>query len=298
MNRLQLMELVRARQVGQVSRREFLRQTTAVLGSFAAANTLLAACSAPVSPEPPPVVDESKPVAEPGTSADGAFTTGIVTYPGKEGEELMGYLAAETDAAARPAVIVLQEWWGLNDHIKEVARRFAGAGYVALAPDLYHGVVTTEPDEARKQAMELGMRDAVGEIQQAVAYLRAQPSVTGKVGIVGFCMGGGLVLKTAVSDPSLNAGIVFYGSPLTPGEAAQMQIPILSFIGTADSIPVSGVEAMHAAFDGANVPNAFQVYDGAQHAFFNDTRASYNAEAAADAWERSLAWFGQYLAAS
>jgi carboxymethylenebutenolidase len=208
----------------------------------------------------------------------------------------MGYLAVETEAEARPAVIVLQEWWGLNDHIKEVARRFAQTGYVALAPDLYHGMVTTEPDEARKQAMALGMRDAVGEIQQAMAYLRAQPFTTDKVGIVGFCMGGGLVLQTAVSDPSLNAGIVFYGSPLNASDAQNMQVPILSFIGSADSIPVSSVEAMHAAFEQTGLPNAYQVYDGAQHAFFNDTRASYNADAAADAWEQTLAWFGNYLA--
>ncbi|MEM7117303.1 MAG: dienelactone hydrolase family protein [Chloroflexota bacterium] len=297
MKRIELMELVRERQVGEVSRRDFLQRATAVLGSAIAANTLLAACAAPAAENPPPVIDESQPAPEPGTATSGNLTTGIVTYEGLDETELMGFIAHEADVEPRPAIIVLQEWWGLNDHIKDVAQRYAAAGYVVLAPDLYNGVVTTEPNEARTLAMELGMRDAVGEIQQAMAYLRAQDFTTDSVGIVGFCMGGGLVLQTAVADSSVGAGIVYYGSPLRPNEAESMTVPILTFIGTADSIPVSRVEAMHAAFSEAGIPNEAQIYDGAQHSFFNDTRASYNAAAAEDSWEKTLAWFGDHLSA-
>jgi carboxymethylenebutenolidase len=296
MDRIELMELVRERQVGEVSRRDFLIRATAVLGSAAAASTLLAACAPAAQSTPPPVVDTAVPPTEPGLTADGQLQTGIVTYEGPDGQELMGYLAAEQDGRPKPAVIVIQEWWGLNDHIKDVTRRFAEEGYVALAPDLYHGQVTTEPDEARKLVMELSMGDAVGEIQAAMAFLRAQDYTTDKIGIVGFCMGGGLVLETAVEDNTLSAAVPFYGSPISPGEADSITAPVLSFLGTRDGISAAAYEAMHARLESSGVPNHFQLYDGAQHAFFNDTRASYDPEAAADAWTRTLAWFDEYLA--
>ena len=295
MNRIEVMELVRNYQIGGMNRREFLQRATAVIGSAIAANTLLVACDAAPNEDAPPVVDDSQSGAEPGLETVGDLATGIVTYDGPEGEELMGYLAYQTNDQPRPAVVVIQEWWGLNDHIKDVTRRFAEAGYVALAPDLYHGVVTTEPDEARKQAMELGMRDAVGEIGQAIAYLQAQDFVEGGIGVVGFCMGGGLVYQSAANLESVDAGVGFYGSPLSAELAGQVSAPILSFLGTADSIPVSSLEAMHAVFDANGVTNHYEIYDGAQHAFFNDTRASYDEGAATNAWQQTLDWFGQHL---
>ncbi|MBK8899577.1 MAG: dienelactone hydrolase family protein [Anaerolineaceae bacterium] len=296
MNRVDLMELVRDYQVGGVSRRQFLLRATAVLGSALAANTLLAACTTAPNDNPPPVVDESQPTAVVGSSSDGEMITGIVSYPGlAAGEELMGYWAYQEGGEPRPAIIVIQEWWGLNEHIKDVARRFASEGYVALAPDLYHGVVTTEPDEARKQAMELSLRDAVGEIQAAIDYLKGQEVVNGRFGIVGFCMGGGLVLQTAANSPDIHAAVPFYGNPLSASEAAGVTAPVLSFLGTRDNIPASGYETMHAALTETDVPNKFQLYEGAQHAFFNDTRASYDADAAADAWQQMLGWFEAHL---
>ena len=295
MKRIELMELVRERQVGTVNRREFLKRATAVLGSAAAANTLLAACSAVANGTPPPVVDGTQPAPEPGLSTSGELETGIVTYGGPEGTELMGYLARVPGQQPQPAVIVIQEWWGLNEHIKDVARRFAEAGYVALAPDLYHGQVTTEPDEARKLAMELGMGDAVGEIQAAMAYLRDQDFTTDQIGIIGFCMGGGLVLQTAAADDSVGAAIPFYGQPVGAAEAQQISAPVLSFLGTQDRISAANYEAMHDAFAANGIPNHFQLYEGAQHAFFNDTRDSYAPEAADDAWMRTLSWFDEYL---
>jgi carboxymethylenebutenolidase len=295
MKRIELMELVRERQVGAVDRRDFLIRATAVLGSAAAANTLLAACAPFAGSTPPPVVDATQPAPEPGLSTSGELETGIVTYAGPDGEELMGYLARVPGQEAQPVVIVIQEWWGLNEHIKDVTRRFAEEGYVALAPDLYHGQVTSEPDEARKLAMELGMGDAVGEIQAAMAYLRAQDFTSDQVGIVGFCMGGGLVLQTAVSDNTLGAAIPFYGQPVSAADAQQISAPVLSFLGTRDGISASAYETMHEALEANGIPNQFQLYEGAQHAFFNDTRASYAPDAASDAWMRTLTWFDEYL---
>ena len=295
MKRSELMELARERQVGEVSRRDFLKKPTADIGSAAAASTLLAACTTLADSTPPPVVDATQPPPEPGLSSSGELESGIVTYSGPEGAELMGYLAHVPGQEPRPAVIVIQEWWGLNEHIKDVTRRFAEEGYVALAPDLYHGQVTTEPDEARKLAMELGMGDAVAEIQAAIAYLRAQDDTTGQVGIVGFCMGGGLVLQTAVADNSIGAAVPFYGQPVSAGEAGQITTPVLSFLGSRDGISAAAYEAMHESLEANSIPNHFQLYEGAQHAFFNDTRASYAPEAAADAWQRTMAWFEEYL---
>jgi carboxymethylenebutenolidase len=297
MDRIQVMELVRSFQVGEMSRRDFLKRSGVAVGSLTAANALLAACAQFPNAAAPPVVDESQPTAVPGLNTEGSLTAGIVEYPATDGETLMGYLAYQTGGEAKPAVVVIQEWWGLNDHIKDVANRFANEGFVALAPDLYHGVVATEPDEARKLVMELDTPAAVQEIQQAIAFLQAQDFVgSDKVGIVGFCMGGGLVLQTALQEDDLSGGVVFYGSPLSAEEAKQVKAPILTLIGTEDRIPVSGVEAMHASFDAAGIENEFHVYEGAQHAFFNDTRASYHEEAAADAWSRTLAWFRDHVA--
>ncbi|WP_420644455.1 dienelactone hydrolase family protein [Candidatus Leptofilum sp.] len=295
MNRVELMELVRDYQVGGVSRRQFLLRATAALGSVVAANTLLAACTANPNDNPPPVVDESQSAATASETAvavsDGELVSGTVTYSGPNGEELMGYWAYQSGNEPRPAVIVIQEWWGLNDHIKDVARRVAAEGYVALAPDLYHGVVTTEPDEARKQAMALVRDEAVAEIQAAIDFLKGQDVVSGRFGITGFCMGGGLTLQTAANSNDIHAAVPFYGSPLSANEAANVTAPVLSFLGTRDGISASDHEAMHAALSEAGVTNKFQLYDGAQHAFFNDTRASYDPEAASDAWQQMLIWF-------
>ncbi len=292
MDRIYVMELVRSFQVGKLTRRAFLKQSAAAIGSVAAANALLTACIQVPTENPPPVVDDTQPQAEAGLEELSELTTGIVEYPDTDGETLMGYLAYQTSADPKPAVIVIQEWWGLNDHIKDVANRFAQEGFVALAPDLYHGQVTTEPDEARKLVMELDQAEAVNEIQQAIEFLKGQDYVSGdKAGVVGYCMGGALVLGTALASDDVTAGVVYYGRPLSAEEAGQVKAPILTFLGTEDRIPVEAVEAMHAAFEEAGIENEYHIYEGAQHSFFNDTRESYHAEAAADAWPRTLAWF-------
>jgi carboxymethylenebutenolidase len=223
----------------------------------------------------------------------------MVDYEDADGEILMGYLARPAGDEPQPAIIVIQEWWGLNDHIKDVANRFAQEGFVALAPDLYHGVVATEPDEARKLVMELDMAEAVREIQRGVDFLQGQAFVAGpQVGVVGFCMGGGLALQTALAEEDLGAAVAFYGRPLAPDQAGQVKAPVLGLYGATDQgIPVADVEAMGAALEEAGVESEIQVYEGAGHAFFNDTAPSYNADAAADAWPRTLEWFREHLGA-
>ena len=303
MDRIYVMQLVRSFQVGMMTRREFTVKASAALGSMAAVNLLLAACQ-PIRPEAarPVVEPTAAPAEEGGEEAAAESYPGLVTadveYPGADGATLTGYLAQPEGDGSYPGIIVIQEWWGLDDHIKDVTRRFAEQGYVALAPDLYHGVVATEPDEARKLVMALDMAAAVGEIQQAISYLLEQAAVgSEKAGIVGFCMGGRLTLMTALADDNLGAAIAFYGSPLEPAQVGELKAPLLGLYGSADSgIPVDGVNAMATALEEAGIEHEIQIYDGAQHAFFNDTRAnSYNADAAADAWARALAWFGQHL---
>jgi carboxymethylenebutenolidase len=241
-------------------------------------------------------VEEAKPAEAQSETAAGLVIESV-EYQDTDGETLMGYLARPEGDEPKPAIVVIQEWWGLNEHIKDLARRFAGEGFVALAPDLYHGQVATEPDEARKLVMELDMAEAVKEIQRALAFLREQSYMAGpKVGIVGFCMGGGLVLQTSLIEDNLTAAVAFYGRPLSVEEAPQAKAPILGLYGAADQgIPVDEVNKMDAALDEAGIENDFHVYEGAGHAFFNDTGQSYNEQTATDAWPRTLDWFRKHI---
>ena len=224
------------------------------------------------------------------------ITADIISF-NSNGGTTPAYLARPDDEGSHPAVIVIQEWWGLVPHIKEMAERFAAEGYIALAPDLYHGQAAAEPDEARKLAMALDRDRAVAEITAAARYLAALPATSPKrVGVVGWCMGGGLSLSAAAENGVIGAAVCFYGRPLDESDTARLQAPVLGLFASEDhGIPVADVRAFEGELERHGVPHQIHVYEGAHHAFFNDTRPVYDPQAAADAWRRTLAWFDRHL---
>jgi carboxymethylenebutenolidase len=209
-----------------------------------------------------------------------------------------GYLArAERDGA--PGVVVIQEWWGLNQHVKDVAERLAAAGYTALAPDLYHGdeIGYQEPDEAGKLMMALNIGEAAKDMRGAAAHLR---DLTNKpVGIVGFCMGGALSLYAACDNPDNVAACAdFYGvHPAAKPNLAALQAPLLGiFAANDDFTPPATVHELDQQLTAAGKPHDFTIYPNTDHAFFNNDRPEvYAPDAARDAWEKLLAFFGKNL---
>jgi carboxymethylenebutenolidase len=187
---------------------------------------------------------------------------------------------------------------GLVPHIKDVTKRFAREGFVALAPDLYHGQASSKPDEARKLAMALDRTRAVQEITAAARYLQGMNIVQPKkVGVVGWCMGGGLALSTAAHNRDVGAAVAFYGQPLAAGDTANLHVPILGLYADQDhSVSTDAVRAFERELQARQVPHEIHVYPGAGHAFFNDTRPQvYEPDAAQDAWRRTLDWFRRCL---
>jgi carboxymethylenebutenolidase len=206
-----------------------------------------------------------------------------------------GYLAIP--AAGRgfqrgPGVIVIQEWWGLVDHIKNLCDRFADAGFVALAPDLYHGKTTTSPDEAGKLMMAMQIDQAEKDLSGAVKYLLDHDATTGdKVGVVGFCMGGALALYAASKNANINKCVVFYGiHPNVKPDLPNLQAPVLgNYAGNDAFVTPETVNQLEQQLQALGKQVDFKIYPGTNHAFFNDTRPEvYNAEAANDAWQRTI----------
>lgn len=209
-----------------------------------------------------------------------------------------GYFARPTGTGPFPAMVVIHEWWGLNDNIRNEAKKLAEAGYVALAVDLF-GKTTTDPQEAMKQVQGLDQKAATAELLAASAYLRSQPFVKpDRVGSIGWCFGGGQSLNLAINDPKLAAAVIYYGKPVTElKELAKIHAAILGIYGEADeSIPMLQVHEFVTALGEAKVKHEFHTYPGAGHAFANPSGGSrYKPDAAKDAWEKTLAFLGKYL---
>jgi carboxymethylenebutenolidase len=224
----------------------------------------------------------------------------MITFATTDGKA-DGYLAE--GAPGSPAVVVLQEWWGLLPHIRDVADRFAAAGFTALAPDLYHGETATHPDEARRRMMALNMDRAASDLRGAVDLLLDLPSVAdGHLGAVGFCLGGGLALFLASIDPRVQATVDFYGVLPVPG--ARPDLPAIrgavqGHFGADDAyIDAEARAELAATLEGAGVATNLHVYD-AGHAFFNDDRPeAFQPTAAAEAWDRTLRFLRERLAGS
>ncbi len=218
------------------------------------------------------------------------------------GATASGYFARPKADGKYPAVVVIQEWWGVDDHIKNLTERFAGQGFAALAPDLYHGKVAKEPTDAQKLVMQVQMDQAIKEVQGAVDYLIAQDFVEpDKAGVIGFCFGGGIAMRMSYMGENIGAVVVFYGGGVDPTdeELKQVSAPILGIYGADDrGIPVDKVRKWEEKLKEFDKTNEMHIYEGAPHAFFNDTRAaSYRKEASEDAWQRTLDWFKKYLVA-
>jgi len=212
-----------------------------------------------------------------------------VTFPSAD-TTAHGYLALPPSGSG-PGVIVIQEWWGLTDHIADVTDRLAREGFVALAPDLYGGNVAHESKEALRMMQALPVPKGVELLSGAVDYLLARPEVTSEtVGSVGFCMGGGFVLYQAAADPRVSAAVPFYGVIL--GELPDfsgLKAEVLGHYGELDAnIPVESLDPLREAIKAqSGITPDLRVYP-ANHAFFNDDRPVYDAESAARAWESTV----------
>lgn len=209
-----------------------------------------------------------------------------------------GYLAVPTSGAG-PGVIVLQEWWGLVDHIKCVADRFAAEGFVALAPDLYHGQSATSPDAAGKLMMALDISQVERDLRGAIDGLLARDEVTGaQIGTVGFCMGGQLSLYAACENESVGACVVFYGiHPNVRPNLQALRAPVLGFFAEHDEfVPPAAARQLEADLRAVGKSADMTVFEGVDHAFFNDTRTEVYHEAhAATCWSRMLGFYGEHL---
>jgi carboxymethylenebutenolidase len=222
----------------------------------------------------------------------------MIEFP-SNGSTAVGYLARPATGQG-PGVIVIQEWWGLVDHIRDVCDRFAAAGFVALAPDLYHGVTIAEPDEAGKAMMALKMDQAARDMSGAVDEL-IRRSGAARIGVIGFCMGGGLALVQATQRADAVAAVVTcYGvipwPDAQPDYAALTAAVLGHFASEDDFFTPAAAEALGEQLRGLGKEAEIIVYPGTDHAFFNDTRPEvYNAPAAKAVWDRSLEFFHQHL---
>ena len=208
------------------------------------------------------------------------------------GSTATGYLALP-ESGTGPGTIVLQEWWGLVPEIRGVCDRLAADGFVALAPDLYHGDHADAPDEAEQKMMAMNMDQAAADMHGAVEYLAAHEATEGhSVGSVGFCLGGGLAVWAAAGDSKVGATVsYYYVMPHGKPDFSKIGSPVLGHFGTADEfVPVADAHALQQELRSAGVTVEFDFYEGAGHAFFNETDrlGTYDAKAASASWERTV----------
>ncbi len=270
-----------------LDRRGFMEKLTKLAGSGAAAATIAPLLSA-------------NPAAAEIVAPDDARLTGTdVTWAGGQGE-MMGYLVHPTDQSGKlPTVIVIHENRGLNPHIRDVARRIALEGFVALAPDFLSplGGTPADEDKAREMFGQLDAAQTAANGVATVAFLKDHELGNGKVGAVGFCWGGGTVNALAVATPELDAGVAYYGRQAEAADVPKIEAALLLHYAGQDERINAGIDAYKEALEAAGTDYTIHVYDGVQHAFNNDTSAARYDEAAAKlAWERTIAFFKDKLA--
>ncbi len=221
----------------------------------------------------------------------------LVEFP-SNGSTTQGYLS-RPESGSGPGVVVIQEWWGLVDHIKAVADRFASEGFVALAPDLYRGESTSNPDDAGRLMMALDIDRAARDLVGAVEYLMGSGAATGEtVGVVGFCMGGQLALAAGCKSPKVGACVDFYGvHPNVTLDFSALSAPVLGLFGEKDEFVSPEVaRKLERDIRSAGKQIEVHIYPNVGHAFFNNTRPdAYSADDARDSWERTVRFFRTHL---
>ena len=268
-----------------LDRREFLKKLGILLGSAAAANALL------------PLLETNYARAEVVSKDDPRLKTDYINYPGATGE-IRAYFARPKGEAKLPGVIVAHENIGLVPHIEDVIRRVALEGFLAIGPDALSPVGGTPKDsnEAKKLLKKLDSQSTVNDYIAAVKYLQYHPESTGKVGIIGFCWGGGVANQVAVKTPDLTAAVPFYGRQPEPKDVPKIKASLLLHYGGLDKRINKGIPAFEAALKQASIDYRMYMYEGAKHAFFNDDKADrYHKEAAQLAWKRTVAFLTEKL---
>jgi carboxymethylenebutenolidase len=270
---------------GNTGRRAFLRKLALLTGSTAAAMTLL------------PILDDQTLSAAEKKQKVAEVLAEAVTYQGDHCE-MKAYLAHPSKGKKLPAVVVIQEIFGLNDHIKEVTRRMAGEGFLALAPDALSPLGGTPEDStgAREMMGKLDQEQTVRNFVAAVKYLKHHPLSNGKVGCTGFCWGGAMTNQVAVHSPDLDAAVPYYGSQPKAEDVPKIKAPLLMHYAENDQRINAGIEAYEKALKENHKEFQSFIYPGTGHGFNNDSAPQrYHAEAAQLAWSRTIAFFREKL---
>jgi carboxymethylenebutenolidase len=270
---------------GTMSRRDFMERLAKLAGGAAAATALV------------PILQNDYVEAGMVPEDDERLVTETATYE-VDGSTMSGYLARLKGGEKRPAVIVIHENRGLNPHIKDVTRRMALEGFLAFAPDALSpvGGTPTDEDRAREMIYELDGEATLARFVAAVPFLAGHPESTGKVGAIGFCWGGGMVNKLAAAGTSLAAGVPYYGRQIPVEEVPNISAPLCLQYAGLDKRINAGIDDYIAALKANNKKYEIYIYEGANHAFNNDTNeARYDKEAADLAWGRTVEFFKRYL---
>jgi carboxymethylenebutenolidase len=298
-------------QDGRLSRRDARKLIASVTGSLLAADTILAACgpaptALPVTgatslPTASAAAGTPPPLATPQVSPQGDPTleAGAVQFTGQDGAKLFGYQARPKGGGPFAVVLVCHENRGLTPYTQDVTRRLAKAGFVGLAVDLvsrHGGTQALTPDQFPGLLGGTPPAQFVQDFQSGWKWLQSQPyAAAERVGMVGFCFGGGVTWQVAIHTPELRAAVPYYG-PLPPvQDVASIQAAVLALYGGLDQRINQGIPPVEAAMQQQHKVFEKVIYPGADHAFHNDTGPRYNPQAAQDAWKRTLAWFQKYL---
>ena len=268
-----------------LDRREFLKRLTVLAGSTAAAMALL------------PLLENSTASAQIVPKNDPRLLTVYSKYPGSGGD-VRAYLARPKGDERLPAVVVIHENRGLVPHIEDVSRRFALEGFLALAPDALTPVGGTPEDQEKAPALfqKLDPKSTTGDFVAAAKFLKTHPGSTGKVGVVGFCWGGAMANQVAVNSPDVIAAVPYYGRQPAPEDVPKIKASLLLHYAGNDEGVNKGIAGYETALKNAKVDYKLYMYEGAQHAFNNDTTpARYNKEAAQLSWQRTIAFLKEKL---